>query len=185
MIKDVSCLSYQIQQALSGQPIGTILIRWSESAPGQFAIAYVGIISLFLLLLRLISFSGHEMEPKHYLVLPEDIAAKSLADFICEKDQFQSILQVFFLTSSFISIKCVGFENGSPKFKLAPKHPALSLFISQSAQSPAPPERSGYDPLENPWEHIASRTFLQLFFILISVEPATKRFKGSLKRPLL
>jgi hypothetical protein len=57
---------------------GTFLLRFSESSPGQFAVAYV-------------SDDVHE-RVKHYLVKPEDIAAMSLADFIRAKPQWIHLL---------------------------------------------------------------------------------------------
>ena len=59
---------------------GTFLLRFSESSPGLFAVAYV---------------SDDKHEPvKHYLVKPEDISSLSLADFIRAKPQWVQLLQL-------------------------------------------------------------------------------------------
>ncbi len=64
---------------LSAFEEGTFLIRFSESSPGHFAIAYV-------------SDDVHE-RVKHYLVKPEDLAPnKTLADVIHFKPQWQQLL---------------------------------------------------------------------------------------------
>jgi hypothetical protein len=61
--------------ALASQDLGLFMIRFSESYPGLFAVAYV-------------SEDPYE-RVKHYLVKPEDISSnKSLADFLREKLQF-------------------------------------------------------------------------------------------------
>ncbi len=57
---------------------GTFLLRFSESSPGLFAVAYV-------------SDDAHE-RVKHYLVKTEDIASMSLADFIRAKPQWIHLL---------------------------------------------------------------------------------------------
>lgn len=66
---------------LSTQELGSFLIRFSESVPGLFTIAYV-------------SDDPNECI-KHYLVKPEDISLnKTLPDLIREKPQFQHVLQL-------------------------------------------------------------------------------------------
>jgi hypothetical protein len=67
--------------ALQNQELGLFMIRFSESYPGLFAIAYV---------------SDDPFERvKHYLVKPEDISSnKTLADFVREKPQFQFCYQL-------------------------------------------------------------------------------------------
>jgi len=60
---------------LKNEEVGTFIIRFSESYPGLFAIAYVD--------------DDPYEKVKHYLVKPEDISSnKSLPDFLREKPQF-------------------------------------------------------------------------------------------------
>jgi len=67
--------------ALLTQDLGTFMIRFSESYPGLFAIAYVA--------------EDPYERVKHYLVKPEDISSnKTLPDFLREKPQFQYIYQL-------------------------------------------------------------------------------------------
>ncbi len=67
--------------ALLNQDLGTFMIRFSESYPGLFAIAYV-------------SDDPYE-RVKHYLVKHEDISSnKTLPDFLHEKPQFQFCYQL-------------------------------------------------------------------------------------------
>lgn len=77
------------------------MIRFSESFPGLFAIAYVvdyhtceAAISLLLLLHSYVSDDPYE-RVKHYLVKHEDISSnKTLPDFLHEKPQFQYCYQL-------------------------------------------------------------------------------------------
>jgi hypothetical protein len=66
---------------LEGQEEGTFLIRFSESAGGQFAVGYV---------------SDDPSDPvKHYLVRAEDTGSqKTLPDFLREKPQFKYLYQL-------------------------------------------------------------------------------------------
>jgi hypothetical protein len=66
--------------ALMNQDLGTFMIRFSETYPGLFAVAYV---------------SDDPCERvKHYLVKPEDTGSqKTLPDFLAEKPQFQFLYQ--------------------------------------------------------------------------------------------
>lgn len=67
--------------ALQNQDLGTFMIRFSESYPGLFAVAYV-------------SDDPYE-RVKHYLVKHEDISSnKTLPDFLREKPQFQYCYQL-------------------------------------------------------------------------------------------
>jgi hypothetical protein len=68
-------------RALEGREIGTFLIRFSESYPGLFAVAYVE--------------DDPEDPVKHYLVKPDDIGSqKTLPDFLREKPQFMFLYQL-------------------------------------------------------------------------------------------
>eukprot|EP01130_Rhizamoeba_saxonica_P017861 TRINITY_DN876_c0_g1_i4.p1 TRINITY_DN876_c0_g1~~TRINITY_DN876_c0_g1_i4.p1 ORF type:complete len:616 (-),score=104.47 TRINITY_DN876_c0_g1_i4:1129-2976(-) len=70
---------------LAQQGIGTFILRFSESQPGLFAIAYVAALPNGVGANRV----------KHYLVKSEDIGPrKSLPDFIRRKEQFQYILKI-------------------------------------------------------------------------------------------
>ncbi|KYR00530.1 signal transducer and activator of transcription (STAT) family protein [Tieghemostelium lacteum] len=61
--------------------VGAFLIRFSDSVPGAFAVAYVT--------------DDEGDRVKHYLIKPEDIGAnKSLPDFLRERFQFQMLYKV-------------------------------------------------------------------------------------------
>lgn len=67
---------------LSCQPVGTFIIRFSESCPGFFAVSYVTPTK-----------QGEEV--MHYLVDHTDIGSqKTLPDFLRTKPQFQYLLQL-------------------------------------------------------------------------------------------
>eukprot|EP01104_Vermistella_antarctica_P009773 TRINITY_DN2544_c0_g3_i1.p1 TRINITY_DN2544_c0_g3~~TRINITY_DN2544_c0_g3_i1.p1 ORF type:complete len:626 (+),score=148.06 TRINITY_DN2544_c0_g3_i1:559-2436(+) len=71
----------EINILLQNEETGTFLIRFSESYPGLFGVAYVD--------------EDVDETVKHYLVKPEDTGSqKTLPDFIREKPQFMYILQV-------------------------------------------------------------------------------------------
>jgi hypothetical protein len=73
----------ECNKALATQNLGTFLIRFSESNPGMFAIAYVYEKQT----------DGVE-KIKHFLVKSEDIGSnKSLPDFLREKELFQYLLK--------------------------------------------------------------------------------------------
>lgn len=101
-----------VTSALSGQLPGTFLVRFSESNPGQFGIAYV----------------VNEEPPriKHYLVQPNDTAAAkvTLADFCKDKPQFTHILQF-------------AFDSNQPLLIRQPKHQALNPYYSKRVERPA------------------------------------------------
>eukprot|EP01132_Coremiostelium_polycephalum_P008000 gene8000-9844_t len=62
-------------------PEGSFLIRFSDSLPGSFAVAYVT--------------NDDNERVKHYLIKPEDIGAnKSLPDFLRERYQFKVLYRV-------------------------------------------------------------------------------------------
>lgn len=71
----------QCNKELNQHEVGTFLIRFSETFPGLFAVAYV---------------SDDPFERvKHYLVKPEDTGSqKTLPDFLREKPQFQYLLKL-------------------------------------------------------------------------------------------
>jgi hypothetical protein len=74
----------ECNKALATQSLGTFLIRFSESNPGMFAIAYVYEKQT----------DGVE-KIKHFLVKSEDIGSnKSLPDFLREKELFQYLLKI-------------------------------------------------------------------------------------------
>lgn len=67
--------------ALANQEVGTFMMRFSESYPGLFAIAYVS--------------EDMADRVKHYLVKPDDTGSqKTLPDFLRDKPQFQHIYQL-------------------------------------------------------------------------------------------
>ena len=66
---------------LANRDIGTFIIRFSESTPGLFSIAYIS--------------DDPFDRVKHYLVKPEDLSLnKTLPDLLREKPQFQHLLQL-------------------------------------------------------------------------------------------
>jgi len=115
---------HDVENSLKSQPIGTFIIRFSESYSGRFAIAYVGV-------------QGGSI--RHYLVSHKDTSTKkTLADFLCEYDQFMQVLQL-------VSYD----ENGYPCFMPLPKTETFKPYLSPS-HSNKTEECDGYDPLENP-----------------------------------
>jgi len=119
----------EVQHTLQGHPTGAALLRWSESSPGQVALAYVG--------------AGGDL--KHYLVEAADLGPKKLlADFLLEKEQFQFIMQ------------CAGFQDGAPVFRLVSKPEALKGHVSAAALAPPRGRPDGYDPLEAPWAAVSA-----------------------------
>lgn len=66
---------------LASEEKGTFIIRFSDSVPGSFAVAYTT--------------DDPADRVKHYLVKPEDIGSnKSLPDFLKEKPQFKTLIMV-------------------------------------------------------------------------------------------
>jgi len=66
---------------LKKEPPGTFMIRFSDSVPGSFAVAY--------------STEDTTNRIKHYLVKPEDLGAnKALPDFLGEKRIFETLVQL-------------------------------------------------------------------------------------------
>lgn len=77
----------ECNKILQNEPLGTFLVRFSESSPGSFAVAYVA--------------DESSDRVKHYLVRPEDIGPnKSLPDFLNNKSQFGTILIFQWSTST-------------------------------------------------------------------------------------
>lgn len=71
----------ECNNVLAGQGLGTFLIRFSESLPGLFGVAYVS--------------DDSKERIKHCLIKNEDIGSnKSLAEFLRDKDQFQLLLRM-------------------------------------------------------------------------------------------
>lgn len=71
----------ECNRVLQGQGLGTFLIRFSESLPGLFGVAYVS--------------DDPKERIKHCLIKNEDIGSnKSLAEFLRDKDQFQLLLRM-------------------------------------------------------------------------------------------
>jgi len=68
--------------ALNEHEEGTFLIRFSESVPGAFAIAYV-------------TSENKPDKVKHYLVKTDDLGAnKTLPDYLREREQFKTLLKL-------------------------------------------------------------------------------------------
>jgi hypothetical protein len=135
----------EVNMALSGEPPGTFVLRFSERHPGQFGIAYVG---------------SQRDSIKHYLVQPngkrtnknhcvfatvtnfylflnfQDTAAAkfTLPDFLRDKPQFIHMLQFTLLPS------------GTPQFRRLPKDQALQPYYSRRVGGDT--SGSGYDPLQ-------------------------------------
>lgn len=108
-----------VETALSGQPPGTFIIRFSMKYPGQFGIAYV-----------------REDQVKHYLVGQNDTAGskKTLPDFVNEHPQFLYLLQ---LTSD---------HSGRPILVRSLKGQCLAQFLSAPTSAPKLTE-DGYEGL--------------------------------------
>ena len=108
-----------VDAALSGQPPGTFIIRFSMKYPGQFGIAYV-----------------REDQVKHYLVGQNDTAGskKTLPDFINEHPQFLYLLQ---LGTD---------QSGRPVLIRSLKGQCLAQFLSASTSAPKLNE-DGYEGL--------------------------------------
>jgi hypothetical protein len=71
----------ECNRVLQGQGVGTFIIRFSESLPGLFGVAYVS--------------DDPKERVKHCLIKNEDIGSnKSLAEFLRDKDQFQLLLRM-------------------------------------------------------------------------------------------
>lgn len=63
---------------LKDEEVGTFVIRFSDSSPGSFAVAYVS--------------DDSKDKIKHYLIQTEDIGPnKSLPEFLKDKHQFQNL----------------------------------------------------------------------------------------------
>jgi hypothetical protein len=76
---------------LQGSESGVFIIRFSDSVPGSFAVAYVT------------DDPNANDKVKHYLIKSEDIGSnKSLPDFLREKQQFKTLSYVDPVTSKSI-----------------------------------------------------------------------------------
>uniref|UniRef100_A0A7S4K7P0 SH2 domain-containing protein n=2 Tax=Paramoeba aestuarina TaxID=180227 RepID=A0A7S4K7P0_9EUKA len=109
-----------VRAALSIQPPGAFIIRFSESHPGRFGVAYIS--------------TDTPPHLKHYLVKPTDTAAAkiTLPDFLRDKPQFSHILQLR------------PDPSGRPHFELREKHVAFGFFYSNRDEGI---NEEGYDPL--------------------------------------
>jgi len=110
----------EVDMALSDEPEGTFVLRFSERHAGQIGIAYVG---------------NQRNSIKHYLVQPNDTAAAkvTLPDFLRDKSQFAYMLQFTLL------------PTGTPVFKRLPKDQVLGQLYSRRLAGDT--SGSGYDPL--------------------------------------
>lgn len=101
---------------LAMQEVGTFIIRFSESSPGLFTIAYV-------------SDDPYE-RVKHYLIKQEDLSLnKTLPDLLREKPQFQHVLQLDLATGA---------------LRRYPRDAVLSAYYSKNRKAPATANNSGY-----------------------------------------
>lgn len=98
------------------QEVGTFLIRFSESSPGLFTVAYV---------------SDDPFERvKHYLVKQEDLSLnKTLPDVLREKPQFNHILQL---------------EISTGALRRYPRDAVFSAYYSKNRKVPTAGNTSGY-----------------------------------------
>lgn len=101
---------------LAMQELGTFIIRFSESSPGLFSVAYV---------------SDDPFERvKHYLVKQEDLSLnKTLPDLLREKSQFHQVLQLDIQTG---------------ELRRYPRDAVFSAYYSKNRRTPAPGNSSGY-----------------------------------------
>lgn len=109
----------ECNRVLAGQGLGTFLIRFSESLPGLFGVAYVS--------------DDSKERIKHCLIKNEDIGSnKSLAEFLRDKDQFQLLLRM-----DTQELKDIG------KIRRMPKDVALQNYYSKK-KLPANTSNPGY-----------------------------------------
>jgi len=119
-----------VENSLKSHTVGTFIIRFSETCSGRFAIAYVGLQG--------------DGAIRHYLVSHKDTSTrKTLADFLCEYDQFIQVLQLVNYD-----------EKGLPMFQPLPKTETFKPYLSPSLSN-QPEDNEGYDPLENPLHVLA------------------------------
>ena len=113
----------QANAALQHQPPGTILIRFSETHPGQVVISHI----------------PHDSPSgfiKHYLVKQTDVSEKvTLPDFIRYQSQWSFVLQYR-----------LNYQTWVPGFFRISKNHALESFYSRGQQSNLETD-TGYDPL--------------------------------------
>eukprot|EP00727_Mastigamoeba_balamuthi_P009430 m51a1_g5109 hypothetical protein (594) ;mRNA; r:330268-333115 len=109
-----------VDRTLNQQPPGTFLVRFSESTPGNFAVAY--------------SCGGGTV--KHYLVLPKDLNLyKTLPEFLMSRDDFINVLQLQVVR-----------EGGETNFMLTrlPKVQTFEKYLSKKHPTGVAPPASGY-----------------------------------------
>lgn len=101
---------------LAMQEMGTFVIRFSESSPGLFTVAYV---------------SDDPFERiKHYLVKQEDLSLnKTLPDLLREKPQFHHVLQLDLQTGA---------------LRRYPRDAVLAAYYSKNRKTPTTGNSSGY-----------------------------------------
>lgn len=101
---------------LAMQELGTFVIRFSESSPGLFSVAYV---------------SDDPFERvKHYLVKQEDLSLnKTLPDLLREKSQFHHVLQLDFVAG---------------QMRKYPRDAVFSAYYSKNRRAPTSGNSSGY-----------------------------------------
>jgi len=113
-------------RALSNHGVGAFLIRFSETYPGLFAVAYVS--------------DEPPFEVKHYLVKPEDTGSqKTLPDFLREKPQFQYLYQYIPETTP---PSPNSHNNHSSQANCQPKDHVLSVYYSK--RNPKIQAENGY-----------------------------------------
>jgi len=119
-----------VENSLKTYGAGTFIIRFSENYSGRFAIAYVALQG--------------DGTIRHYLVSSKDTSTKkTLADFLCEYDQFIQVLQL-------VSYN----DKGLPLFQSLPKTETFKPYLSPSSSNQVE-DNEGYDPLENPLSLLA------------------------------
>lgn len=104
------------QALLQAQDVGSFVIRFSETMPGLFTVAYAS--------------DDPFDRVKHYLVKPEDISLnKTLPDLLREKPQFQHVLQ----------LDCA---NGS--VHRYPRDTVFASYFSRTRKAPPTSTGTGY-----------------------------------------
>jgi hypothetical protein len=115
-----------VEQALSGQPEGVFVLRFSETNAGQLGVAYVGA-------------GAQGTRVRHYLITPADVLGnkRTVCDFLMEQQQFQTLL-------------LYGVDdNGAPTFTPVAKRIAFKEFVKASRSAPDSSDHpDGYEPLQ-------------------------------------
>lgn len=115
-----------VEQALSGQPEGVFVLRFSETNAGQLGVAYVGA-------------GAQGTRVRHYLITPADVLGnkRTVCDFLMEQQQFQTLL-------------LYGVDaNGAPTFTPVAKRIAFKEFVKAARSAPDSSDApDGYEPLQ-------------------------------------